>query len=158
MLYGRRAQMCVGRAQKGNGFEFWRHSLENEGTSAEITQEGWKLFNEYGKCNKFADLARHLDGWKQMLDDDCPELYTVPSQLYTIIVGLIPDKIEEEITTRHDDVLTFEAVIAFCKKRTSRLRNKALANLKRRTGKPISSTIGNVDDDEDDPNRPATRD
>ena len=53
--------------------------------------------------------------------------------------------------------MKFEAAGAFCKKRTKRLCSKALANLKRRTGKPISFIIRDVDDDEDDPNRPATK-
>ena len=65
--------MCGGRAQKGNGFELWRQLfLKGEGASAEITQEGRKLATQYGKFNKLADIARHLDGWKQMLDDCCP--------------------------------------------------------------------------------------
>ena len=65
--------MCGDRTMQGNGFEFWRQLfLENEGTSAEITQAGRKLFNEYGKCNKLARLTRHLHGWEQVLDDYCP--------------------------------------------------------------------------------------
>ena len=54
-----------------------------------------------------------------MLDDYCPELCNVPNQLYTTILGLIPDELEEEITMRHDDIVTFEAVITFCEKRTN---------------------------------------
>ena len=62
-LYGRRVRMWGGRSQEGKVFEFWQQLLmEKEGTSAEITEQGWKMFSEHGKCNKLGDLARHLDG------------------------------------------------------------------------------------------------
>ena len=108
--------------------------------------------------NSTFDTARHLDGWKEMIDDYCPELSSVQNQLYITILGLIPGELEEDITTRHDDILAFKTVVAFCKERTDGVCSKALANLKRRTGKPISAIVGgDADDDEDHPNRPATK-
>ena len=68
-LYGRRVQMEGGKAETGNGFEFWRQLfLDNEGSGALINAEGCKIFQEYPKCAKLPDLSRHLDGWKQLLD------------------------------------------------------------------------------------------
>ena len=45
-----------GKAETGNGFEFWRQLfLDNEGSGALINVEGRKIFQEYPKCTKLPD-------------------------------------------------------------------------------------------------------
>ena len=91
-LYGRRVQMEGGKAETGNGFEFWRQLfLENEGSGALINAEGRKIFQEYPKCAKMPDSLRQVDGWKQLLDEYAPEMYDNPKVLLTTIMSLIPE-------------------------------------------------------------------
>ena len=108
--------MESGKAETGNGFECWRQLLlENDGSGALINAEGRKIFQECPKCAKLPDLSRHLDGWKQLLDEYAPELYDNPEVLFTTIMSLIPDKLEEGISLKHDDIDTFQQVMEFHK-------------------------------------------
>ena len=104
------------------------------------------------------DLSRHLDGWKQLLDEYAPETYDNPRVLCTTIMGLIPDELEEEeISLNHETMDTFQEVMEFCKKRTNLLRARSLASLKRKTGRPITSIQSQMGaGDEDDDNRVPT--
>ena len=122
-----------GKAEAGNGFEFWRQLfLENEGSGALINAEGRNIFQEYPKCAKLPDLSRHLYGWTQLLDWYAPELYDNSKVFFTTMMSLIPDELEEEISLNHDDIDTFQEVMEFCKKRTNKLQAKTLASLKRK--------------------------
>lgn len=135
-LFDRRLQMIGGRVEDNNGFEFWRQLFfENEGTGEEIVQEGRKNFQSYPKCSQLKELSRHLDGWKQLLDEYASELYVNPRHLFDTVMELIPEDIRDKIEEDHDDIADFQSVIAFSKKKANRLRTKGLAVLKRKTTK-----------------------
>ena len=62
------------------------------------------------------DLSRHVDGWKQLLDEYAPEMYDNPKVLFTTIMSFIPDDLEEEISLVHDDIDMVQEVMDWAKR------------------------------------------
>ena len=90
----------------------------------------------------------------------CDATLLKPKQLFTMVLEMFPADLEEEIKTRNEDIQDLQPVIAFCKKRTNKLRSNALPTPKRKTAKPVCSLgsqySGDHDADSDD-HRPATK-
>ena len=112
---------------KGNGFELWRQMYhEFKGTGQATKNVGRRRLLDFGRCNELSKLSQHLDDWRNQLDEFSPELRQCPDTLRSMIDEIIPESIETELLN-HDDVVTFNDVIQFCKKRTYNMKEKALA-------------------------------
>ena len=132
-LYGRRVQMAGGKAQEGNGFEIWRQLYhEHHGGANAVQLGGMRRLQEWPKCTSIGNLNQHLDAWLECLETHNQELLAAPNVLRTMILGVIPTEYEDEILVR-PEVITHRDIILFCKNRTTYKRQKALAEITRRS-------------------------
>ena len=149
-LYGRRVQMAGGKTQEGNGFEIWRQLyLEHHGGANAVQLGGMRRLQEWPKCSSIGNLNQHLDAWLECLETHNQELLAAPNVLRTMLLGVIPTEFEDEILVR-PEVVTYRDIIAFCKNRTIYRRQKALAEITRRStqGRINSLTPGSEIEDE----------
>ena len=132
-LYGRRVQMAGSKAQEGNGFEIWRQLYhEHHGGANAVQLGGMRRLQEWPKCTSIGNLNQHLDAWLECLETHNQELLAAPNVLRTMILGVIPTEYEDEILVR-PEVITHRDIILFCKNRTTYKRQKALAEITRRS-------------------------
>ena len=99
---------------------------EYRGTGAMYVNAGRRKLHNFGRCNDLSKLSQHLDEWKDQLDEFGAELHRCPETLRTMIDEIIPESIETELLD-HEDVVTYQDVITFCKRRTYQQKQKSLA-------------------------------
>ena len=140
-IYNRRVQMAGGERERGNGLEIWRQLfLEHHGGADAIRLGGMRRLQEWPRCSAIANLSQHLDAWVECLETHNAELLAAPQVLRSTILGVVPTEYEDEILSR-PEVVTYQDIIAFCKKRTTYKRQKALSELTRKPGGKIASLI-----------------
>ena len=135
----------------------WRNLyLQFEGGSELVQYTKRKVLNQWPKCNDLKDLHQHLDDWEAALGKYGKDLLQNPAELYHRVLEIIPQSLEDEIVLKNDEITTYQDVIAFCKKRTFRLRHIAQSKAATKTGSsrkvaavlrtPAPTTEGRVDD------------
>ena len=74
------------------------------------------------RCNDLKELQQHLEDWEHHLRKYGKDLLNSPDDLFQRALELIPSNMEDEIMAR-ENFTTFEEAIAWCRKRTLRLRH-----------------------------------
>ena len=127
-LRSRRLALCGNRP--GNGLEMWRQLYkEYKGTGELIDSSGRKLLQSFPKCKGMDSLASHLDSWSQLIDEYGQKLVMhCPEQVRTMLLEILPDGLEDELDhPLNAHIKTHEQIIEWCKARTTKSRQKALA-------------------------------
>ena len=151
-LYKRRTQLCGG--VPGNGLEMWRWLyLEFQGGSEAVMLGGSRRLQDWPRCNKMDQLSQHLDDWTECLQTYGSELLAAPGILRTMLLGIIPTELEDELLSK-PHVKTWQEIINWCKIKTVYRRQKVLSEAARRPGGRINSLIiDHPDDKEDEPEK-----
>ena len=108
----------------------WRRLYkEFKGTGELIESSGRKLLQQYPKCKDMNSLSAHLDGWLELVEDYGRTLVAYcPDQTRTMLIEILPDGLEDELDhPMNAHILTHVQIIEWCKARTTKSRNKALA-------------------------------
>ena len=74
-------------------------------------------------------LSAHLDGWLELVEDYGRTLVAYcPEQLRTMLIEILPDGLEDELDhPMNAHIVTHMQIVEWCKARTTKSRNKALA-------------------------------
>ena len=114
-LYNRRVQLARGKAEEGNRFEIWRELYRQYAGGSHIVKFGGQLrLKDWPKCTSMAKLEVHLDGWQACLDEYGTEMYAGPNILRTMLIGTLPDELENEINEK-PHLTDCQNIIDWCK-------------------------------------------
>ena len=98
-------------------------------------------------------LLQHLDDWTECLQTYGSDLLAAPGILRTLLLGIIPTELEDELLSK-PHVKTWQEIINWCKIKTVYRRQKVLSEAARRPGGRINSLIiDHPDDKEDEPEK-----
>ena len=96
-LYNRKNQLAGGKTEAGNGLEIWRQLFIQYSGGTEAVRTGGQLrLKDWPKCTSMSKLEQHLDDWKNCLDEYGSELYSAPTMLRSMLLGILPDELEQE--------------------------------------------------------------
>ena len=151
-LYKRRVQLCGGPTEQNNGFKMWnRLYKQNKGTGDIIEYAGTETIREYPRCDRIADVADHLDGWQELLDNYGGELIgNAPKMLRSMLLNIIPRELKSEIMK--DEKLCqkdYQGLADWCRARCTTLQQESLAevtrrNLRQMTGSSRGRSVASV--------------
>ena len=100
-LYKRRAQLCDGKSETGNGFLMWRRLfVDNKGPGEPVEFAGVEALRLYPSCSKLSDVGSHLDGWIELLDAYGSEFLgalSAPRMLRSMMLNILPKELKSEI-------------------------------------------------------------
>ena len=100
-LYNRRFQFAGSKAEEGNGFEIRRQRYQQYAGGSQNVKFGGQLrLKDWPKCTSLSRLEANLDGWQACLDESGTEMYATPNMLRSMLMGTLPDKIENEINEK----------------------------------------------------------
>ena len=135
-LYSRRVQLAGGKSETGNGFEVWRQLYRQYSGGTQIVNYGGQMrLKDWPKCTHVLQLEAHLDSWMACLEEYGSELYAAPNMLKTMLLGVLPSEIENEIMDKPElDGADYKGIFDWCKKRIEYKRQKALAEFARKSG------------------------
>ena len=138
-LYRRRKQLSGG--ERGNGFEMWRWLYnEFQGGSDAVNLGGARRLQDWSRCTKMENLCQHLDDWVECLETHCTDLLHAPGTLRSMILGIIPQDLEDELLSK-PNVKTWQEIVSWCKVKTVYRRQKVLSEQARKPGGRIASLI-----------------
>ena len=142
-LYARRIQLAGGKAEKGNGFEVWRQLYRQYSGGTEIVNYGGQMrLKDWPKCTNVQNLEAHMDSWKSCLEEYGSELYAAPSMLRTMLIGILPAEIENEIMDKPElEREDYVGIFQWVKKRIEYKRQKALADFARKSGGGLVAAV-----------------
>ena len=131
-LYRRRVQLCGGT--KGYGLEMRRWLFhEFAGGSEAVMLGGSRRLQDWSRCTKMEQLSQHLDDWVECLQQYGTELLAAPGILRTMVLGIIPVELEDELLSK-PNVKTWQEIINWCKVKTVYRRQKILSEAAKRPG------------------------
>ena len=70
-----------------------------------------------------AKLEVHLDGWQARLDEYGTEMYAAPNMLRTMLMGTLPDELENEINEK-PHLTDYQKIIDCCRVRIEQKRDR----------------------------------
>ena len=138
-LYKRQVQLCGG--VKGNGLEMWRWLfLQFAGGSEAVMLGGSHRLQDWTRCTKMEQLSQHPDDLVECLQKYGAELLAAPGILRTMVLGIIPVELEDELLSM-PHVKTWQEIINWCKIKTVYRRQSILSEAARRPGGRANSLI-----------------
>lgn len=134
-LHKRRVQLCGGPAEQDNGFKIWsRLYQQNMGSGDIIEYAGTETVRDDPRCDRISEVADHLDGWQELLDDYGGELIgNAPKILKSMLMSMIPKELKSDIMK--DEKLSardYQGIADWCRKRCLTLQSETLAEVTRR--------------------------
>ena len=146
-LYNRKNQLAGGKTEAGNGLEIWRQLFIQYSGGTEAVRTGGQLrLKDWPKCTSMSKLEQHLDDWKNCLDEYGSELYSAPTMLRSMLLGILPDELEQEANER-PELVNHELIIEWVKRRLVYKRTKLLAQHARKGTGSIVNMIKTEDDE-----------
>ena len=142
-LYNRRVQLAGGKSETGNGFEVWRQLFRQYSGGTQVVNYGGQMrLKDWPKCTNALQLEAHLDSWMACLEEYGSELYAAPNMLKTMLIGILPQEIENEIMDKPElEGNDYRGIFDWCKKRIEYKRQKALAEFARKSGGNIIAAV-----------------
>lgn len=144
--YGRREQLCGGKAEIGNGFAMWRRLFQdNRGSGEMIEFAGIEVLREFKTCNKLSEVNGHMDNWKEILDTYGGELFGATKTLRSMFLNIIPKELKSEIMK--DEKLNNAdhiELMRWVRKRALVLQQENLAMITKRNLTAQMSKLGSV--------------
>lgn len=80
---------------------------------------------------KIENLSQHLDDWVECLETHCTELLHAPGTLRSMILGVLPSDLEDELLSK-PNVKTWQEIVSWCKVKTVYRRQNILAEQARK--------------------------
>ena len=142
-LYNRRVQLAGGKGETGNGFEVWRQLFRQYSGGTQVVNYGGQMrLKDWPKCTNVLQLEAHLDSWMACREEYGSELYAAPNMLRTMLLGILPQEIENEIMDKPElEGKDYKGIFDWCKKRIEYKRQKALAEFARKSGGNIIAAV-----------------